>query len=338
MQPHEIPVAPRRSSILAPIVAAVLLAGAGVPCLAQEAANEDSGAIVELEWWWLTPRNGELSYAFIDDAGNLSGGGRLISLEDERAGVPRFYAGWKTAVRGAARIGASFHEYHETSRSGTGSFPEQVGALLASPDFAIGRSLVDSATAESELQAIVVDATVAWSRERSHSKLNMAAGLRLFSFEQRSVVTYDAEDFGQALREIVNAKTEASGLGPFVGLGFEVAFNRRVSLGARLAIALPVGDARQLTTDTAFIDGVFDRATVVDDPGTRQVFTQLDLDLEVRVKLPRGWGLRGAYAFQEWFGIRSGQRFVDALSQNTTVEMQQDVVFEGLLVGANYQF
>ena len=62
------------------------------------------------------------------------------------------------------------------------------------------------------------------------------------------------------------------------------------------------------------------------------------LDLELRVRLPRGWGLRAAYAFQSWFGIRSKQRFVDALSQNTTVEIAEDVVFEGLLVGASYEF
>lgn len=338
MQFHEIRSAPRLRRVVVPLLLAALLAVAGPPSRAEEPANAESGALVELEWWWVTPRNGDLGYAFIDDAGNLSGGGRLVSLEHELAGIARFYAGWQTSVRGAPRIGASFHGYHETSRSGTGSFPDQVGALLASPDFAIGRSLVDSATAESELQTIVVDATIAWSRERPHSRLNLAAGLRMFSFEQRSVVTYDAEDFGQALREIVNAKTEASGLGPFVGVGFEYAFNRRVSLGARVAIALPIGDAAQLTTDTAFIDGIFDRATVVDAPGARRVFTQLDVDLEVRVRLPRGWGLRGAYAFQEWFGIRSGQRFVDALSQNTTVEIRQDVVFEGLLLGASYRF
>jgi hypothetical protein len=298
----------------------------------------EPGAVLRIEGWSVTPRNADLDFAFVDENANLSGGGEVQTLGHESEGVGRFYAGWRLGTPSDAEVGARFWEYDGTAFAETGELTEQVGALLATPDFAIGRSLVDSAEAQSRLRATSVDAVFTWNQgSRGAARVSWSVGLRLFRYEEAATVTYRAERFDELLEEFVNTSTDAQGVGPLLGVAFDHGFGRRVRLGGSLAVAVPVGDLEGLATDTALIDGEFDQASVVDRDESR-AFVHLEGRLGVDFLLGRGWTLSLAYALEQWSGTRLELRFVDEFSSNSAVSDEADALFEGGLLGLRYDF
>jgi hypothetical protein len=326
------------------LVAVALTAGGATSLASQETTDavrpaESAGPVVEVDGWWAAPRNLDVDYAFVDTSGSLSGGGRVQTLGHGREPVTRLFVGWKLATPGEPVWGARLWELDAATTSSTGAFPQQVGALLASPDFAIGRSLVDEAAAESRLRTTVVDGGVRWhggGGERAW--LGYELGLRVFRFEENVVVTYRATSTGPVLEQFVTRSSEARGIGPRGAVSFGYRLGRRTTLGAGLGLAAPIGDLESLTTDTALIDGAFDRATVVERPEQRLAFVQLELSLQLEVRLGAGWLLLAAYDFQTWSDVRSQLRFIDDVSQNTAIFGQADAAFEGARLGARYSF
>jgi hypothetical protein len=322
--------------------AATLAAGpaAQAPAKAQEGA-----VILQVEEWFVTPRNVDLDYAFIDTSGSLSGGGDIVTIAPSGKTVPRLRTAWRLPGESEASFGGSFWEIDAKGTSETGRHPSMVGALLASPDFAIGRSLVDSAEARTRIRATSIDADISWELERGgRAKLGFAAGLRFFRYEENRAITYAAERFGEPLREFINSATDASGIGPRGGLSFGYRIGRRVVAEADLGLALAVGDLEGEATDAAFrdLDGDgtvdFDRATVVHRNGTRKAFSQFDGAVRLEVRIGERITAFTSYQYSEWRQVSVTQRFVDDLSQNSTLPIEGNAVFEGLAVGIRCWF
>jgi len=112
----------------------------------------------------------------------------------------------------------------------------------------------------------------------------------------------------------------------------------RATFRGEIGLAVPVGDLKGDLTDAAFVNGSFDRSTVVSRPGTRRAFTQFDGSVGVSVKLASRLEASFSYLYSEWPGVSVSQRFVDDVSQNTTLPIEQDAVFEGYAFGLGYEF
>jgi len=318
---------------------ALIVAGT-LPVAAQDENDggdrpDDGGLVIGIESWWTSPQNIDVDYAFVDEGGSLSGGGEVQSLTHDRAAVPVFHVGWRLASAPGTELGARLWQYDESAASATGEFPMSIGALLASPDFKISK--VDSATAETDLRATLVEFGATWSHDLGGGgTLGIFAGARLFRFEESTRIAYRRE-FLQLEEEFIEDTTDANGIGPSAAVSYLHRFGR-YGVGASFGIALPIGEIESRTQDQLLVDGAFTNATLVDRPASSRVFTQLDLDLRFTANLGRGWVLTAAYALRHWSGVREGLRFVDDVGQSTTVPVEEDAVFEGPLLGVGYRF
>jgi len=331
---------PRYVSTSRPILAGLLLLAVPSVATAGGAGNEERspGLVVEARAWWMAPKNVDIDYAFVDDSGSLSGGGEIRTLSYDRETLPRFYVGWALDRPGVPTIGVGFWQHETSASADTGDLPLQVGALLASPDFAIGRSLVDSASARSRIRATRLDFGLTFSLAPGERvSIQAVAGIRVFRYEEDSTFTYRTDRSGLMLEEILTATADANGTGPLGSARFAYRFGR-VAIGLGLALAVPVGDLESESSDSAFVDGGFDRASVVDRPSARKAFVHLGGDLSVDVDLPRGWSINVAYAFEQWAATRATLRFIDDVSQNSAVAEEGDTVFEGVLLGVRHRF
>ena len=63
-----------------------------------------------------------------------------------------------------------------------------------------------------------------------------------------------------------------------------------------------------------------------------------DLALRFDAELGAGWTATVAYALQQWSGVRQGLRFIDNVGQSTAIPVEEDVLFEGPLIGIQYTF
>lgn len=306
---------------------------------AQETSAGATGIVVGVDGWWVAPHNAEVDYAFVDQSGSLSGGGELTTLEHDRVGVPRLVAGWQPSRTDLPAVVGRLWEYDDEATSSTGEHASQVGALLAAPDFAISRSLVDSAEAASHVRASSVEVLADWRLDLApRSRLQLGAGVCWMRFERALAVTYRALRFGTQLEERVTWSSDAQGFGPLARVRFDHRVGRRVRLGTALALAVPVGDLESASRDAAFEDGALDRATEVRRSGTRRAFVQYDLAVLAEVHLGGGWFAEAAWETAWWSSVLLEQRFVDDVSQNTTLAREADVVFEGGRVGVVYRF
>jgi len=297
--------------------------------------------VVRLGSWWLVPRNIDLDYAFVLPQGGtaVSGGGELQSLSHSRSTAPVIQVGWRSGSAGR-EVGARFWEYEGSAGSSSGELPLGVGTLLSSPDF--GLAVVDSANADFELRATLVDAGVTWDHDlRNGGSLGVFAGIRLFRFEEQTSVTYRRQ-FGVISEERIDDKTDASGIGPRVAVSYEHRWGRRLRLGVGVGVAFPVGELEGETQDTlseGFAEPLAPQLrTVVLRPGSRQVFTHFDLALRFEAELGAGLTASVAYALQQWSGVRQTLRFIDNVGQSTAVPVEQDVIFEGPLIELRYTF
>ena len=304
------------------------------------AGQDDSGLVVEAEAWWLVPRNADLDYAFTG-VGTLASGGEIQTLQQDRVAVPVFYVGWRLSTSPSTRLGVRIWEYDDRSQAETGVQPQEIGPLLASPTLLasfnfFGFLTADSASASSRLRATLVDGGAEWRHNLNHGGvLRIETGVRLFQFERTTQVNYRKED-SQVKELFINARTDTRGIGPRAAVAYDHRFGR-VDIGALFGLALPVGDLEAFNRQEFIVDGALDIATEATQPETTRAFLQFDGELRFTVALGRGWSARAAYAFRYWSGIERSQRFINA-GTASTVPIEGDVVFEGLLLGIGYAF
>ncbi len=303
-------------------------------------ASDDSGLVVEAEGWWVAPRNSDLDYAFAG-VGSLASGGEIQTLRQDRTAVLAVYAGWRLSSSPSTRLGMRIWEYDDSSQAATGVQPQEIGPLLASPTLLasfnfFGFLTADSASASSRLRATLVDGGAQWRHELSHGGvLRFDAGVRLFRFERTTQVSY-REEGGQLKELFINDRTDTQGIGPRAAVAYDHRFGR-VHVGALVGLALPVGELETFNRQEFLVDGALDIATEATQPGTTRAFLQFEGELRLTVALGGGWRARAAYAFQQWSGIQRSHRFLNA-GTATTVPIESDVVFEGLLLGVGYGF
>jgi hypothetical protein len=313
-----------------------LLVGAGE---ASAAEGEREGRVfVEVAAWRARAGTLDTDYAFFDPSGTLSGGGEIQSLSYETDRTLRLRAGWTFGA--GARVSATMFAHEAGGRGSTGVHPGQIGALLASPDFAIGRSLVDSAASQSSIRATEIGVEFAWEVARAgRGRLEVGAGLCALRFERTTAATYEATDFsGRDLLEIVNVSTDARGVGPEISLRFEYPASGRASFFATGGVALAVGDLEATATDSAFVDGSFDRATVAARTGLRRAFPAFEGALGARGRIAGSLFGFLEYRAAYWAGLARLPRFVDDVSQNTTVSSGESLSLEGFSLGFAYEF
>jgi len=302
---------------------------------ASATARDGEGLIVLLEAWSMAPLNTNLDYAFTD-VGSLTGGGEIATLEHDREWIPRFYAGWRLSSSKGTQLGMSFWEYDNTVSGGVED-PGNIGPLLGSPGFFIifigADPRMDSATAESRLRATQVDGGARWTHRLGESgTFGFDAEVRFFRYERSSVVTY-VDSMGNLLN-VVNS-TDASGIGPRVGVSYHHSFGKRFVVGGQFGVAAPIGELetrtlQQFPSESAATESV--------DPGTTRAFLQLDAEIRFEARLVGGLSLTASYGFQQWSGVERSQRFVDVLGLASTVPVEEDAVFEGALLGLRYDF
>jgi hypothetical protein len=325
------------AALTTPAVAEERAADPGRP--APEASDAEPRVVLQIEMFHAAPRNLSLDYAFFDPGGSLSGGGEVQTLAIGGRPETRLRFDWRPAGTGGASVGATLWEFDGAADAATGDRPAMIGALLASPDFAIGRSLVDSAEATTRVRGTLLDADLSWpAGPAGPAVLRFCAGLRAFRFEQLYTVIYRAVRSGNNLEEFVTARNEARGLGPRGGVSFGYRLGRRVLVGGEIALALAIGEIEAEAGDTAFINGSLDRATRSQRPGTRRTFTHLDGAFRVEVLLAPRVALVVSHVYSAWSGVAVGERFVDDVSQNTALTVEQDVVFVGSTAGLRLIF
>jgi len=311
--------------------------------------DDDGGLVVHVRSWSVAPRNADINYAFVDESGQLAGGGLVQRLDYDRERVQVIYAGWRLPTSPTTELGMRFWEYDEDAAAFVGDLAEgSVGSLLSSPEFKVID--VDSAGIQSRLQATLVDGGANWTHQVGETgALSFGAGLRLFRFEQAMQVAYRKHQetfFGEeSTEEFINAKSKADGLGPYLSIGYRQRFGRRFEVGAGFGLAVPVGDLEFRTMDEFFsVRDTFAgrveefKATVADEPATRTAFLQFDLDIELGVRFGDGWRATLGYAVAYWSDMPAGLRFIDDVSENTAVPSQTEAVFEGAHIGIGYQF
>lgn len=314
---------------------AVLTAGSALAAPASASARDGEGLTVLLEEWSLAPRNTSLDYAFTD-VGSLIGGGQVATLEQDREWVPRFYAGWRLASSKSTQLGMSFWEYDNTV-NGFVEDPGNVGPLLASPGFFIlligADPRMDSASATSRLRAIQVDGGARWSHDVGEGgTVGFDVEVRFFRYERNTVASY--VDSLDNLLNVVDS-TDASGVGPRLGVSYHHRFGKRFAVGGQLGVAAPIGELEARVLQQYPSE---DASTEYVDPGTTRAFLQIDAELCFEATLVGGLALTASYGFQQWTGIERSQQFVDVLGLASAVPVESDAVFEGFLVGLRYDF
>jgi len=299
-----------------------------------------TGLDVQVDAWWVAPRNTDLEYALVG-VGDLAGGGDLRGLRQSRSSEPVFNIGWRLASAPSTRLGMRFWEYEDNARSATGVIPQQIGPILASPTFLVfpsffGFFTADSAEATSRLKATLVEGGIDWTHGLGDDgRLRLEAGVRLFRYERETHVTY-VEAQAQLKELVVDELTDTQAIGPRAAVSYDHSFGR-FEMGMLLGVGLAFGDLETTNLQTFTVDDEPEGRSRITDPGTTRSFLQLDGELRFGVLLARGWSLRGAYAFQHWSNVERRQRFV-AAGTATSVPVDQDVDFEGLRLGVRYEF
>lgn len=312
----------------------------GSSARASEAAPPpDRRVTVEIEAWSAALRGQGLDFAYVDDTGGLSGGGRVVTLDAERDLLPRVAIAYRF---GGASIGARFWESAAGGQKSTGLVPQRVGALLASPDFAISRSLVDSASGSVRSRLTVADVGVGWERPVDRATLAFEAGLRFFRFEQDTTIVYDADNFGSPLEEILVQSSDTRGIGPRAALTFGYRFGERVRVSGGLGAAYIAATTSSLATDSSFLDNggqlELDRSTVVDRPSSHVGIPTLDLDMAIDIRVAPVLSVFAAYRATYAAEVVTWQRFVDDLSQNSSVMITGDATVEGVALGLRFEY
>ncbi len=277
--------------------------------------------LVELDYGPVSLQGRELDYAFVDPVGGLSGGGAIQRLDLDSRRTPRFRIAWRIPGKSGAWLDARFFTWEGDGNSSTGSQPGRIGALLASPDFAIGRSLVDRADATSEQRANSYSALLRWQLRDGIDgpSVSVAGGLRGVRFEERRLVTYRAERSESQLREFVSTTQDVQGWGPAMETTLGGRFGSRVNLGASFEAAFLLGRIDFDAVDQSFIDNSFDRATIATRSGERRDVLILGGSLWVDVRVSRAVTVGVAYRHERWTGVSDQVRFVDDVSQNSAI-------------------
>ena len=315
-------------------------------CAPVWAAGGDGELVVQFDFWSLSPDDTELDFAVVEPPG-----GATQALEYDGSQTPRFYAGWRFGSVSGPEVGMSVWEYDDGDARVVPPMPDMIGTLLASPMMPI-EEIVDSANASGDLRATAVDLDVRWRHGLGESsRLVLRAGVRLFRFEGRSVVTYldqEIDFFGATLdfAEFVNTTGDTSGVGPRVGIELEHAFSKRFSLGAGVGASLPIGDIEGLTTETVTVDDDGPRGqnpslagvNVVERPATSESFLQLDAALRFEAELGRGWTALVGYAFEHWEGVQLKPRLVAGQAGAELVLEYTDVGFHGASLGIRLEY
>lgn len=311
-------------------------ASSAVPTAASDPPDR-AHLVLEARWWVPAALDTGFDYAFVDPVGGLSGGGEIRRVDPVRDSIPCLSAAYR--LPSGALVGVAAWESRSSGAAATGFIEARVGALLASPDFAIGRSLVDDARATIDVRGSSFEVFAQWRAVQSErSALDLRIAARAFRFERKAVVEYVATRNGLALTEFVQMSADSRGVGPAAAILARYRPVRRVALRGVLGLGVGIGDAEGQTSDRAFIDGELDRLTLVDRNGTRRSFLQVDGGLGVDVDLARGWTISVAYDYSRWSGVSQGQRFIDDVSQNTTIPVNDDVTFAGLSLSLRWEF
>jgi len=312
-----------------------------VPAFAasKDEGGDGRGLFVELETWSAAPAGAGTTYAFVvpegTPQGNLSGGGRVVTLGFEHQQDLGIRFGSRIGANGGSRFIVSFQELERSARSETGTQPGRIGALLASPDFAIGRTLVDFAGASSQAKTTLASAVLEWELlEKDNRLLTVAAGLRYLAFEQGEVVTYRFEGFGGLEEQVRTTEVRSSGLGPMSEVRFGYRYGKRVTFGARIGIAAIIGNQESVTSDLR----IGDRFTLVIRPDVEVVLLQVDGELRLDVLVSHGASLYAAFRYIDLGEVRTDLRFVDDVGQNTALPASHSVAYEGFVLGLAYRF
>jgi hypothetical protein len=317
-----------------------LAAGSPVAAPVEATAQEGEGLLVLVDAWAATPRNNHVGYAF-RDVGSLAGGGEVTTISHASQLVPRIYVGWRLSDSPQTQLGMTFWEYDDSMSATTGEDPGNIGPLLAAPAFQAPPALlglVDSATAESELRATLVDAGVRWNKALGErGMLRFDAELRFFRYRRDSSIVY--HKVSNVTKELfINGSFESWGIGPRVAVSYGHRFGGRVGLMAQFGVALPLGELESTTRQEFLEDGQLESATAVSTPSIRQAFLQIEAELGMDVRLVGGLSLAGGYAFQFWSGVESTQLLSDVAARSAAVPDESDVVFEGWFAGLRYAF
>lgn len=296
------------------------------------AADEPSPTqfLVEFDYGHARLSGRDLDYAFVDPVGGLSGGGAIQRLDLGAHELPAFRLGYKLPGASPRWIEVRFDRWEGRQTADTGTHPGAVGALWASPDFAIGRSLVDRASAVATDRASSYSVRLTWRLGRETGPdLQLTAGLRAIRFEEESLVTYRAVRAEQRLQEVVSHHQDVRGWGPSVAVSWSDRFSRRVRVGATAEVALMAGRIDLDATDQSFIDGSFDRATIATRENQRRDLLVLGATLAVDVQLTRQLSAGLSYRFERWSGVSDRIQFVDDVSQNTASISEGRASFAG---------
>ncbi len=287
--------------------------------------------LLELDYGPVSLQGRDLDYAFIDPAGGLSGGGAIQRLALDSRQTPRFRVGWRMPGTSNAWLDARFFTWEGDGAASTGTQLGRVGALLASPDFAIGRSLVDSADARSDQRATSYSVLLRWQLrdEAEGPTVSLSGGLRGVRFEERRLVTYRANRSESQLVEFVSNKSDIQGWGPCAEASLGGRFGSRVRIGANVEVALLLGRIDSEAVDQAFIDNSFDRATIATRDGERRDLLIVGGAVWLDVLLSRTITLGAAYRHERWSGISDQTRFVDDVSQNSAIVSEGRATFTG---------
>jgi hypothetical protein len=274
--------------------------------------------VVEIDYGQARLYGRDLDYAFIDPVGGLSGGGEVQNLDFDAHELPAFGIGWKLPGAKQRWLDVQFSRWEGRDTADTGTRPGQVGALWASPDFAIGRSLVDRASAVATNRAGSYSVRLAWQLGQAGGpEIRLAGGVRAVRFEEESLITYRAERSGQRLQEVVSHRQDVRGWGPDVTISWSDQFGRRVRLGASGEAAILIGRIDLDASDQAFIDGSFDRATIATRDDQRQDLMLLGAALTLDVMITRHFSLGAGYRYERWSGVSERVQFLDDVSQNS---------------------
>ncbi len=322
----------------------LLLLGAPLAAQDQQEQRDASGLIIQVDAWWVSPRNTGLDYAFILPGSNVPGG-QLQTMTYERATIPVIEIGWRFNAPGSLEVAARLWEFSETASASVAAANQGIGALLANPNFSIGQSFVDSATASGELRSIAADLGVKWTHEVGNSgELTVFGGFRVFRFEESFDVGYRRDLGGQVDAEFINSTSDAKGLGLSTTVGYRQKLGKRFGLGIGLGFAVPVGDQELQVSDVAGTCTTPECETITNPMASEvqvdetRAFLQLGGKFGFQAQLSRGWSVHLSYDVEYWGDVRRSQRFVDVRSRNTAVEGSQDVVWEGWRVGFRYSF
>lgn len=285
----------------------------------------------ELDYGRISLEGRALDYAFVDPVGGLSGGGAIkrLNLDDEL--TPRFRVGWRIPGNTGAWLDARFWTWDGGGSATTGTRPNRIGALLASPDFAIGRSLVDRADSRAIQRATSYSLLLRWPiTSGAHGpRFDAAAGLRGVRFEEERLTSYHANRSNVVLFEAVSNKQDVRAWGPAVEGRLSGSFGSRLTIGGSAEAAFLLGRIDFNATDQSIVDGSADRATIATREDERRDLTLFGGSLWLEVRLSRVVTIGAVYRFERWDGVADGARFVDDVSQNSAIVADGRATFTG---------